>query len=91
VKVAVMKRRSTFPAALLLGTPILLCAARADAAGIGVQFGLHGHAIPRAVAGGFRPRVGTDAGTRAPSQMNSNTRNIRLDITGESAATRSRK
>jgi hypothetical protein len=86
VKVAVMKRRSSISAGLLLLSALILSGATwAEAAGIGVQLGGHGHHIPRAIAGGYNPHV--DAG-RARSQAN--TRSIQPDTTGESTAIKSR-
>jgi hypothetical protein len=87
-----MKRRFSFPAGLLLLTVLNLSgAAPVKAAGIGVQLGVYGHNIPRAVAGVQNSHAGRDAGARVRSQMNPNTRSIRPDTAGESAATRSRK
>jgi hypothetical protein len=81
-----MKRRSSISAGLLLLSALILSGATwAEAAGIGVQLGGHGHHIPRAIAGGYNPHV--DAG-RARSQAN--TRSIQPDTTGESTAIKSR-
>ena len=59
-----MKRRLSVSAGLLLLCALTLPgAASVEAAGIGVQFGGHGHNIPRAIAGGHNPHV--DAATGA--------------------------
>jgi hypothetical protein len=87
VKVAVMKRRLSVSAGLLLLSALTLPGATSvEAAGIGVQLGGYGHTIPRAIAGGHNPHV--DAG-RARSKVN--TRSIQPNTTGESAAIKSRK
>jgi hypothetical protein len=92
VKDAVMSRRFSLPACLML-----LCvltapgAAPAEATGIGVHLRGHAQNIPRAVAGGHNPRVGVGAGAQAPSQLKPNTRSIQLDTAGESAAIKSPK
>jgi hypothetical protein len=82
-----MKRRLSVSAGLLLlGALTLPGAASVEAAGIGVQLGVHGHNMPRAIAGGHNPHVES---TRARSQTN--TRSIQPNTTGESTAIRSRK
>ncbi len=84
-----MKRRLSVSAGLLLLCALTLPgAASVEAAGIGVQFGAHGHNIPRAIAGGFNPHV---EAARARSQTNPNTRSIQPNTTGESTAIKSRK
>lgn len=82
-----MKRRLSFSAGLLL-VGALSGAGSAEAAGIGVQLGAHGHNIPRAIAGAHNPHV---EGARARSQTNPNARRIQPNTTGESTAIKSRK
>jgi hypothetical protein len=83
-----MKRRLSVSAGLLLlGAQTQPGPPSAEAAGIGVQFGAHGHNIPRAIAGGHNPRV---EAARTRSQTSPNTRNIQPNTTGESTAIKSR-
>ncbi|WKA30108.1 hypothetical protein [Bradyrhizobium roseum] len=73
---------------VLLSALTLPGAASMQAAGISVQLGGHGHNVPRAIAGGHNPHV--DA-ARTRLQTNPNTRTIQPNMTGESAAIKSRK
>ena len=84
-----MKRRLSVSAGLLLLCALTLPGtASVEAAGIGVQFGAHGHNIPRTIAGGFNPHV---EAARSRSQTNPNTRSIQPNTTGESTAIKLRK
>jgi hypothetical protein len=92
VKEAVMSCRFSLPACLVvLCAVIALGAATAEAAGISVNLTGHAQNIPRAAAGGNNPHVGVEAGSRASSRLNPNTRSIQLDTAGESTAIKSPK
>lgn len=88
VKVSVMKRRLSVSAGLLIGALTLPGAAAAKAAGIGVQLGVLGHNIPRAIANGHHLHV---QATRERPQTNPNVRSIHPNTTDESTAIKSRK
>jgi hypothetical protein len=87
VKEAVMDRRFSLPACLvLLCGQIALGPVTAEAAGIGVHVRVHAQNIPRAVAGGHNPHVGVGADAQAPSRLNPNTRSIQPRGAGERTA-----
>lgn len=91
VKEAVMNRRFSSPAGLLLLYALIsLAATTAEAAGIGVHLRGHAPNIPRAVAGDTI-RIGVGGGAQAPSRVNPSTRSIQPDTAGESTAVKSRK
>jgi hypothetical protein len=92
VKEAVMDRRFSLPACLMLLCGLLaLGETPSEAAGIGVHLRGPAQNIPRAVAGGHNPHIGGGAGARALSRPNPDTRSIQPGGAGESTATRSLK
>jgi hypothetical protein len=87
-----MSRRFQPPACLVIVCGLVATGpGTAEAASVGVQLRGHTQNIPRAVAGTHNPHVGVGGGALAPSRTAPNTRSIRPDGAGESAATRSLK